>query len=81
MASKSLGFSNEKPLNSVYELSGLLNGGLIMEDAIYRLKCMHQTMIAVCKDVSANEDPILAHFTMTLGDIIRDMDSKRNNED
>lgn len=54
---------------------------LDMEDEIYKLKCLHQTMITVCKDVSAVEDPVLAHFTMALGDIICEIEKKLERHD
>lgn len=57
-----------------------LKGALRMdnlEDEIYKLKCMHGAMLAACHDKSAIEDPVLAHFTMVLGSIIRDIERKQ----
>ena len=60
-----------------------LNGVLHMnnlEDEIYKLKCMHGTMLAACHDKTATEDPVLAHFTMVLESILRSIDRKQRQE-
>ena len=51
-----------------------------LEDEIYKLKCMHGTMLAACHDKTATEDPVLAHFTRVLESIIRSIDRKQRQE-
>lgn len=48
-----------------------------LEDEIYKLKCMHGALLAACHDKTATEDPVLAHFTMVFGSIIRDIERKQ----
>lgn len=57
-------------------LKGALRMGNL-EYEIYKLKCMHGAMLTACRDNSAVEDPVPAHFTMALDSIIRDIERKQ----
>lgn len=65
-----------KPPTRRHRLKGALRMDNL-EDEIYKLKCMHGAMLAACHDKTATEDPVLAHFTMVFGSIIRDIERKQ----
>lgn len=45
-----------------------------LEDIVYELACLHESMLFCCEDRSGKEDPVFAHYCMALGRIVRDLD-------
>ena len=45
-----------------------------LEDIVYELACLHQSMPFCCEDRSGKEDPVFAHYCMALGRIVRDLE-------
>lgn len=42
-----------------------------LEDIIYELTCLHESMLFCCEDRFGKEDPVFAHYCMALGRIVR----------
>ena len=40
-----------------------------LEDIVYELACLHESMLFCCEDRSGKEDPVFAHYCMALGSI------------
>lgn len=38
-----------------------------LEDIVYELACLHESMLFCCEDRSGKEDPVFAHYCMALG--------------
>lgn len=45
-----------------------------LEDIVYELACLHESMLFCCEDRSGKEDPVFAHYCMALGRIVRDLE-------
>ncbi len=45
-----------------------------LEDIVYELACLHESMLFCCEDRSGKEDPVFAHYCMTLGRIVRNLE-------
>lgn len=45
-----------------------------LEDIIYELACLHESMLFCCEDRSGKEDPVFAHYCMALGRIVGDLE-------
>lgn len=45
-----------------------------LEDIVYELACLHESMLFCCGDRSGREDPVFAHHCMALGRIVRDLE-------
>lgn len=45
-----------------------------LEDIIYELTCLHESMLFCCEDRSGKEDPVFEHYCMALGRIVRDLE-------
>ena len=39
-----------------------------LEDIIYELTCLHESMLFCCEDRFGKEDPVFAHYCMALED-------------
>lgn len=48
---------------------------LELEDIVYEIKCLTECMLAGCTDRSGSEDPVIAHYGMTLRRLVRDLES------
>lgn len=48
---------------------------LELEDIVYEIKCLTECMLAGCADRSGSEDPVIAHYGMTLRRLVRDLES------
>lgn len=45
-----------------------------LEDIVYELACLHESMLFCCEDRSGKEDPVFSHYCVTLGGIVRDLE-------
>lgn len=45
-----------------------------LENIVYELACLHESMLFCCEDRSGKEDPVFAHYCMALGRIVRDLE-------
>lgn len=45
-----------------------------LENIVYELACLHESMLFCCEDRSGREDPVFAHYCMALGRIVRDLE-------
>lgn len=45
-----------------------------LEDIVYELACLHESMLFCCEDRSDKEAPVFAHYCMALGRIVRDLE-------
>lgn len=45
-----------------------------LEDIVYKLACLHESMLFCCEDRSGKKDPVFAHYCMALGRIVRDLE-------
>lgn len=45
-----------------------------LEDIIYELTCLHESMLFCCEDRFSKEDPVFAHYCMALGRTVRDLE-------
>lgn len=45
-----------------------------LEDIVYELACLHESMLFCCENRSGKEDPVFAHCYMALGRIVRDLE-------
>lgn len=45
-----------------------------LENIVYELACLHESMLFCCEDRSGGEDPVFAHYCMALGRIVRDLE-------
>lgn len=45
-----------------------------LEDIVYELACLHESMLFCCENRSGKEDPVFAHYYMALGRIVRDLE-------
>lgn len=45
-----------------------------LEDIIYELTCLPETMLLTCGDRSGKEDPVFAHYRMAPGRTVRDLE-------
>lgn len=45
-----------------------------LEDIVYELACLHESMLFCCEDRSGKEDPVFAYYCMALGRIVRDLE-------
>lgn len=45
-----------------------------LEDIVYELACLHESMLFCCEDRSGKENPVFAHYCMPLGRIVRDLE-------
>lgn len=47
---------------------------MALEDIIYELTCLQETMLLTCGDRSGKEDPVFAHHCMAPERIVRDLE-------
>lgn len=45
-----------------------------LENIVYELACLHESMLFCCEDRSGREGPVFAHYCMALGRIVRDLE-------
>lgn len=44
-----------------------------LEDIVYELTCLQETMLLTCGDQTGQENPTMAHYGMALRRIVRDL--------
>ena len=44
-----------------------------LENIVYELACLHESMLFCCENRSGREDPVFAHYCMALGRMCMDL--------